>query len=269
MLFTYEEFKNHYNIRLNFIEYFSILSAIPHRWKLLIRGIGKLKLIENDIVDRLKRDPKPCKYFSKQYMLNVKMLPLNIQSKWEKEVHKGIVIEDYNWSCIYCIPFSVTKDTKLQNFQYKLVHRILITNSFLYKCELKETELCTFCTETKESLVSILHYLWGCPVAKRFWTLFNIWFSSALDLEVFELTPKETVLGIFSDESSLQKIVPFLFLVARNYIHCCKWTDAKPVLNIFKIKVKQKEKIEKINALVENKMYKHDNKWCCIHELNL
>jgi hypothetical protein len=24
-----------------------------------------------------------------------------------------------------------------------------------------------------------------------------------------------------------------------------------------------------INALVENKMYKHDNKWCYIHELNL
>ena len=80
MLFTYEEFMNHYNIRLNFIEYFSILSTIPHRWKLLIRGIGKLNLIENDIVDRLKRDPKPCKYFSKQYMLNVIMLPLNIQS---------------------------------------------------------------------------------------------------------------------------------------------------------------------------------------------
>jgi hypothetical protein len=65
-------------IGLNFIEYFSILSAIPHRWKLLIRGIGKLNLIENDIADKLKRDPKPCKYFSKQYMLNVKMLPLNI-----------------------------------------------------------------------------------------------------------------------------------------------------------------------------------------------
>jgi hypothetical protein len=48
--------------------------------------------------------------------------------------------------------------------------------------------------------------------------------------------------------------------VARNYIHRCKWTDTKPVLNIFKIKVKQKEKIENINALVENKMYKHDNK---------
>jgi hypothetical protein len=40
-------------------------------------------------------------------------------------------------------------------------------------------------------------------VAKRFWTSFNIWFSSALDLEVFELTPNETVLGRFSDESFL------------------------------------------------------------------
>jgi hypothetical protein len=45
----------------------------------------------------------------------------------------GVVIEDYNWSFIYCIPFSVTKDTKLQDFQYKLIHRILVTNSFLYK----------------------------------------------------------------------------------------------------------------------------------------
>jgi len=86
-------------------------------------------------------------------MLNVKMLPLNIQSKWKKEVHTEIVIED--WSFIYCIhvPFSVTKDIKLQDFQYKLIHRILIANFFLYKCGLKETELCTFCTETKESLV--------------------------------------------------------------------------------------------------------------------
>jgi hypothetical protein len=117
-------------------------------------------------VERLKSNPKPCKYFSKQYMLNVKMVPLNIQSKWEKEVHMGVVIENYNWRCIYCIPFSVTKDTKLQDFQYKLIHRILITNSFLYKYELKDTEQCTFCTETKENLV---HIFWDCNYVRNFW----------------------------------------------------------------------------------------------------
>jgi hypothetical protein len=40
---------NHYNIRLNVKQYFSILSVILHRWKLMIRGIGNLDLIENDI----------------------------------------------------------------------------------------------------------------------------------------------------------------------------------------------------------------------------
>ena len=53
-------------------------------------------------------------------MLNVQILTLNIQSKWEKKVHTGVVIED--WSFVYCIPFSVTKDTKLQDFQWRSYH---------------------------------------------------------------------------------------------------------------------------------------------------
>jgi hypothetical protein len=62
----------------------ALINSIKH-----LSGIEKLNIIENDIVVRLKRDPKPCKYFSKQYMLYVKMLPLSIQSKWEKKVHMG------------------------------------------------------------------------------------------------------------------------------------------------------------------------------------
>ena len=53
----------------------------------------------------------------------------------------------------------ITKDTKLQNFQLKLLHRILPVNSFLYKWGLQERELCTFCTETKENM---LHLFWNC-----------------------------------------------------------------------------------------------------------
>jgi hypothetical protein len=54
-----------------------------------------------------------------------------------------------------------------------------------------------------------------------------------------------------------KKLFHFYSLWQEINIHCCKWTDTKPVLSIFKIIFKQKEKIEKINALVENTMYKH------------
>jgi hypothetical protein len=181
--------------------------------------------------------------------------------KWEQQLDTEL-----DGSMLFNDIYRITNDTKLRNFLFKPLHHILLNNKLLHKMGMKNSALCNFCNQEEDS---ILHYLRGCPVARRIWTSFNIWLSSALDLEVFELTSKETVLGLFSDESSLQKIVPFVFLVLRSYIHCCKWTDTNPVLNIFKIKVKQKEKIEKINALVENKMYKHDNKWCYLHELNL
>ena len=168
--------------------------------------------------------------------------------KWEQKLDTEL-----DGSMLFNDIYRITNDTKLRNFQFKLLHHILPNNKLLQKLGIKNSALYNFCNQAEDS---ILHYMWGFPVAKRFWTSFNIWISSDLDLEVFELTPKETVLCIFSDESSLQKIVPFLFVVAGNYIHCCNWTDTKPVLNIFKIKVKQKERIEKINALVENKMYK-------------
>ena len=44
----------------------------------------------------------------------------------------------------------------LNSFQFKLSHIITATDSFLFKCVLKETELCTVRTETKLSLLHVL-----------------------------------------------------------------------------------------------------------------
>ena len=94
----------------------------------------------------------PCKYFYKLYLENIKESPVRSQNKWVQEL--GVQIVD--WQNIYSSPFRTTRNTKLQNFQFKLSHRITATNSFLFKCGLKETELCTFSTETKESLILVL-----------------------------------------------------------------------------------------------------------------
>ena len=54
------------------------------------------------------------------------------------------------------MPFQTTKSTKLIVFQYKLSHRRLTTNTFLYKVlKLKENDknYCTFCQSYKENLI--------------------------------------------------------------------------------------------------------------------
>ena len=124
----------------------------------------------------------------------------------------GVVTEDYNWSFIYCIPFSVTKDTKLQDFQYKLIHRILITNSFLYKCGLKETELCTFCTETKESLV---HIFWECNYVRNFWlSIGNFLIICGLGLP---FNAKDIILGL-TEHISINNVL----IILKYYIYVCR-----------------------------------------------
>ena len=75
------------------------------------------------------------------------------QKKWAHDI--GVQIDD----CRYMYPSS-----ELQSFQFKLSYRITATNSFLFKCGLKETELCTFCKETKKSL---LHLFWECIYSKK------------------------------------------------------------------------------------------------------
>ena len=41
--------------------------------------------------------------------------------------------------------FTILRDTKLQEFQFKLLYDILITNYWLKRFELSENDACTFC----------------------------------------------------------------------------------------------------------------------------
>jgi hypothetical protein len=54
----------------------------------------------------------------------------------------------------------------LQNFQYKLLHRIFPTNTFLFKIGIKDSDLCSFC---KIATDFIMHYIWQCPKVQEFW----------------------------------------------------------------------------------------------------
>ena len=79
---------------------------------------------------------------------------LKLSSKWRSELETDIYFEN-GFSNIS----KITYDYKLQNFQYKLLHRILPTNTFVVKIGIKDSDLCSFC---KIATDSILHYIWQC-----------------------------------------------------------------------------------------------------------
>ena len=68
-------------------------------------------------------------------------------SKWQYDFHS-----DLSWYIIYLKPFITTQETKLRWFQYRILHRMLTTNSFAYKLKLLDSEACTFCHIIKNLL---------------------------------------------------------------------------------------------------------------------
>jgi hypothetical protein len=87
-------------------------------------------------------------------------------SFWTHDTQELLDIEITDWSEYFVIMKRSCRDTYLRNFQFKFLHRIIATNSFLYKIKLKDTHLCTFCKANDET---IEHLFFDCPISYRLW----------------------------------------------------------------------------------------------------
>ena len=84
--------------------------------------------------------------------------------KWEEDLNFE---RDNNWwQKQNHLDKVMTNDINLRWFQYRIVHRILGTNSFLNRIGILESGLCTFCNEQSET---ILHLFWTCNRVSAIW----------------------------------------------------------------------------------------------------
>ena len=144
------------------------------------------------------------------------------------------------WDKIHMVPFVCTHNNKFIIFQYKILNRILATNSFLYKLKLKETNLCTFCNETKES---IMHLFWECPVVRNFWIEIKNLYRETCNIEL-SLSASNIILG-----SSIFDISTNYFIILIKYfIYSCRLRASRPALIGLMSMLKTTYSIEKLSA---------------------
>ena len=73
--------------------------------------------------------------------------------KWECDFKNQIVYEDFIQE-IKSV-FQLTKVSKYRSFQYRMLHRAIITNVQLHKWGIIENNLCTLCTKSSERVVHL------------------------------------------------------------------------------------------------------------------
>ena len=140
-----QEFRDKYNIKVNFLQYYQITSAIPAYLKSLASAHMDLEdlnsICENfdfqlskDITLNLKKTP--CKQFYKLFVEKINTEPTAIKS-WRKKNCSEVAD---NW--VNCIQnnYKITRDNKLRQFYFKLLHRILVTNKELKRFGITDSQ---------------------------------------------------------------------------------------------------------------------------------
>ena len=91
--------------------------------------------------------------------------PVKSQLKWKDSItfYEGCTAA---WKSAYCLAAKWTKSTKLINFQYRLLHRILPTNFYLTKIKITQHPNCSFCHNHHRNLI---HLFWDCEKVAAFW----------------------------------------------------------------------------------------------------
>ena len=255
---TYREFNNIQENATNFIEYGNISTTVRRVIRTLPITADKYELQDEFQLSTFKliyKDKNGCKSIYNHLVTN-NIKPLCYQ-KWETELGLD---QELNWEGMFTKQIKVTIDSNLRWLQFRLMHRILATNSLLLKMKLSENDKCTFCREEKESL---LHLFWECSHTHKFWNdVFNLMTEHGL-LSNTDRNMSDIILGK-DGESTL---VNLIILIAKRYIYSAKISKSVPYVSVFKKSLKLHFKVEQKIAYMTNTVEIFRQKWYLLHNM--
>ena len=235
-LLSFNEFQKLYATNTNFLQYQGIISAIPRKWKTLLRNVKPEESVEHSMLKIIKGLAKPCRFVYMSYINKIAVQPTKMQERWEREVPE---VKNIEWSDIYLLTKQTTKNVKLQVFQYQILQNYLVTNSKLVYYKLKESNLCTFCSASKEN---VNHLFWECSKVSTLYDQCTEWLSST-GFPRISLTKVNVLLGIFPVKENIIQNQIILYMKRYVYITRCKNKD----MNVIGLKefIKHNIQVEK------------------------
>ena len=161
-----------------------------------------------------------------------------------------------DWKKICSLPLVVTVETKIREFQYKLLNGIVLTNEKLFRFKMMDSPLCSFC---KKDIEFLEHLLLQCTIIEGFWKAFTSWLTKQ-NISLEALTLLNILFGVFNENED-NIILNHLILIVKLYIYKCKLNGTNPSLKVFIARTKTVCQRELQIATKHDKLLKHYEKW--------
>ena len=248
-----EQVSASFNVKMTFLCYASLVRSIPahirsfdntkqlvapilpYKIALLAKKIRTSHIVNNSLVQTL--------------IENRNVAVSKTENKWNRDVgvmHIG-TLRDIRAS---------TKNTYLQSLHYRIVKRIIATNTFMHRIGKADSALCTFCKSVNETL---MHALWDCNIVHNFiknvenciQSKFNITLSLSVHVQewFFPRLERESRINIL------------IITLAKHTILRSKYMSRPPNIQFFLALLKLEASKEKGAALRRQMLDTFENKW--------
>ena len=246
---TFTTFMQKYNCKGNFLQYYSLLSAIPQEWKTMLKQECFLRSTE---YVPLAIEKLTCKIIYNTLLKHQHHPPPTAEKRL---IEYGFIFQERQK--VYSLPFRVTNEVKLSVFQYKIVHNILYTNKILHKMKKKKQPDCPYCHGIDQTP---LHLFVKCSIAKSFWNKFTKWYNTTCGGNI-ALEQNEIIYGVLKYTSSCLTL-NHLIIIGKYFLYINGVHDEKrPQFTDFVTLVNEKIELEKYIAITTNKLPSFNKKW--------
>ena len=174
------------------------------------------------------------------------VVPTSVKN-WKKHIPEISADWQKGFSRIYAF----SKDNRLRQFSFKLLHRIITTRKELKKYNMTNDDLCTRCSSPN----SIGHTYINCHNSMHFYNLTLRWFNGMHNIEI-DLSGDQFVRYMFTENDSLSNLTPLqkrkldiLLVYQKQYIYNCKVFGKNFNLDEFTNKIFLQWKLENCSTL--------------------
>ncbi len=180
---------------------------------------------------------------------------LNTWSEKFPNLFKEITLDD--WKNIFTLSFISTRETKVQSFQYRLLHRAIPCNVWLHNIKMRNNSICSYC----DCEDSIHHFLIYCDKAKQFWRSWVKWWLRISGVNLGSLSSSK-------DNDEVAQCLLFGLQGNSDVVLASNYCILNAKYYIYIQKLLHNNKIDFYNYLVQLKNKLQVEEICCTNENN-
>jgi exonuclease III len=221
----YEELCDNEESKINWMEYNSLISAIPKSWKSTIKeDTQNLEETEDHkLIDQILNQKRPMNYMYKKIIKKKITQPKESIEKWKRDLSSHLdlteILSGHNNNHLCSV------NSKLRSFNCNFLNRNVPYNRRLHKMGLEPTNKCQWCTKEE----TILHLYWECKESRKIWEKLSALYKKT-SKKTFDLSKEKCLLGTGTNmpvgrtECQKQRL---LCLLTKHFIHVNKCKGAK------------------------------------------